>query len=206
MKIDVGDHALNCEVRGPKGAPWVTFSHALGNNLELWNGQVSLLEDRFRILRYDQRGHGGSDAPPGPYSFADLMADARGASRPFRHSEDPLGRTLDRRHARLRPRAGARGPAAVAGRLRRPARRAARLRRLFPVSHRHRPRRGDGEHRRADDRALVHPGDPAGEPALPGRHPRGAPHHQPPPGTRDAAKPSSASPSDPASPGSTCRR
>ena len=76
MKVDIGNHALNCEVSGPEGAPWVTFSHALGNNLDLWNGQVSLLQDRFRILRYDQRGHGRSDAPPGPYSFADLMADA----------------------------------------------------------------------------------------------------------------------------------
>ncbi len=76
MKVGAGTHALNCDVRGLDGAPWITFSHALGNDLGLWDEQVSLLENRFRILRYDHRGHGGSDTPPGPYTFDDLMADA----------------------------------------------------------------------------------------------------------------------------------
>ena len=76
MKVSVGDFELNCELEGVEGAPWITFSHALGNNLTLWDDQVALLKDRFRILRFDHRGHGGSDAPPGPYSFDDLMGDA----------------------------------------------------------------------------------------------------------------------------------
>ena len=76
MKVSVGDFELNCEVEGREEAPWITFSHALGNNLTLWDEQVDILKDRFRILRYDHRGHGGSDAPPGPYSFEDLMKDA----------------------------------------------------------------------------------------------------------------------------------
>lgn len=76
MKVSVGEFALNCEITGTDGAPWLTFSHALGNNLHLWDEQVELLKDRFHILRYDHRGHGGSDAPPGPYSFDDLMKDA----------------------------------------------------------------------------------------------------------------------------------
>lgn len=76
MKVSVGDFSLNCEVEGREGAPWVTFSHALANNLHLWDAQVALLKDRFRILRYDHRGHGLSDAPPGPYSFDDLAKDA----------------------------------------------------------------------------------------------------------------------------------
>lgn len=76
MKIQSPSHTINCEVSGPEGAPWVTFSHALGNNLGLWDAQAALLGDRFRILRYDHRGHGGSEAPPGPYGFADLAADA----------------------------------------------------------------------------------------------------------------------------------
>ena len=33
MKVSVGEFELNCEVEGKEGAPWVTFSHALGNNL-----------------------------------------------------------------------------------------------------------------------------------------------------------------------------
>jgi len=76
MKVDVGGFSLNCEVEGNKEKPWITFSHALGNNLHLWDGQVELLKDRFHILRYDHRGHGLSDAPPSPYSFDDLMKDA----------------------------------------------------------------------------------------------------------------------------------
>ena len=76
MKVSVGDFELNCEVEGKEGAPWITFGHALGNNLTLWDDQVALLGHRFRILRYDQRGHGLSDAPPAPYSFDDLMRDA----------------------------------------------------------------------------------------------------------------------------------
>ena len=99
MKVSVGDFELNCEVEGTEGAPWITFSHALGNNLTLWDDQVALLKDRFRILRYDHRGHGGSDAPPGPYSFDDLMKDA---ARSFWHRQNPLGWVVDRRHAGLR--------------------------------------------------------------------------------------------------------
>ena len=67
MKVSVGDFEVNCEVEGKEGAPWVTFSHALGNNLSLWDDQVELLKNDYRVLRYDHRGHGGSDAPPGPY-------------------------------------------------------------------------------------------------------------------------------------------
>ena len=76
MKVSVGEFQLNCEIDGKEGAPWVTFSHALGNNLTLWDEQVDILKKDYRILRYDHRGHGGSDAPPGPYSFNDLMRDA----------------------------------------------------------------------------------------------------------------------------------
>ncbi len=75
MKVDIGKFSVNCAVDGVEGAPWITFSHALGNDLHLWDEQAALFADRFRILRFDHRGHGGSDAPPGPYSFDDLMED-----------------------------------------------------------------------------------------------------------------------------------
>ncbi len=75
VKIDVGGFGLNFEIEGPEDAPCITLSHALANDLTLWDDQVALLRDRYRVLRYDQRGHGGSDAPPGPYGFDMLMTD-----------------------------------------------------------------------------------------------------------------------------------
>ena len=73
---DINGCKLNYQVEGKEGAPWITFSHALCNNLSLWDGQVDALKDNYRILRYDHRGHGKSEPTPGPYTFPMLIADA----------------------------------------------------------------------------------------------------------------------------------
>lgn len=65
-------------VQGKEGAPWVTFSHALANNLSLWDDVAEHLADRFRILRFDHPGHGSSTSVPGPYSFDMLIENAIG--------------------------------------------------------------------------------------------------------------------------------
>lgn len=57
------------------GKPWVTFVTGIANDLTLWDGQVPALEREFRILRYDLRGHGGSEATAGDYSIEMLVAD-----------------------------------------------------------------------------------------------------------------------------------
>ncbi len=75
MKIEINGFGLNYEIDGPEDAPCITLSHALANNLTLWDDQVAHLRDRYRVLRYDQRGHGQSEAAPGPYSFAMLIGD-----------------------------------------------------------------------------------------------------------------------------------
>lgn len=75
MKVKVNGVELNCRIDGKEGAPWITFSHALCNNLSLWDEQVALLAGRYRILRYDQRGHGASPPVKGPFTFAMLIAD-----------------------------------------------------------------------------------------------------------------------------------
>lgn len=59
------------------GAP-VVFANSLGTDLRVWDALVALLPPRLRILRYDMRGHGLSDAPDGSYRMADLVADAAG--------------------------------------------------------------------------------------------------------------------------------
>ena len=60
------------------GARWVTFVTGIANDLTMWDGQVPALERDFRILRYDLRGHGGSEATRGDYSIALLAEDLLG--------------------------------------------------------------------------------------------------------------------------------
>ena len=54
--------------------PTVLMGSSLGTSLQMWDEQLPLA-DRFRLIRYDHRGHGRSPAPPGPYEIADLAGD-----------------------------------------------------------------------------------------------------------------------------------
>jgi 3-oxoadipate enol-lactonase len=75
-RIGIGALALNFSESGdPDGAP-VVFAGALGTDLTIWDAVCDLLPARFRLVRYDMRGHGGSDVPPGPYSMGGLVRDA----------------------------------------------------------------------------------------------------------------------------------
>ncbi len=65
-------------VEGPAGAPWLVLSNSLGTTSSLWDPQMPALRHRFRVVRYEHRGHGGTDAPPGPYTIADLAGDLLG--------------------------------------------------------------------------------------------------------------------------------
>jgi 3-oxoadipate enol-lactonase len=60
---------------GPEDAPSVVFAHALGTDLRMWDRLVARLPG-IRCIRYDLRGHGLSEAPPGDYFMGDLVADA----------------------------------------------------------------------------------------------------------------------------------
>lgn len=74
---------------GPPDAPVLVFSNSLGTDLRMWEPQLPPLAARFRVLRYDSRGHGHSSAPPGPYTLdqlgGDLLAllDALGVRRAY---------------------------------------------------------------------------------------------------------------------------
>jgi 3-oxoadipate enol-lactonase len=72
---DLAHVRLNYRVDGPPHAPWLTLSNSLGTDLDMWAPQVPALIERFRVLRYDVRGHGASSAPPPPYSIATLAGD-----------------------------------------------------------------------------------------------------------------------------------
>jgi 3-oxoadipate enol-lactonase len=67
---------LRYAVDGPAGAPALMLGGSLGSNLDMWRPQLPALAERFRVVRYDHRGHGGSPAPPGPYRIEDLGRDA----------------------------------------------------------------------------------------------------------------------------------
>jgi len=67
---------LHHRLEGPADAPVVVLSNSLGTSLEMWESQLPALAERFRVLRYDQRGHGASPAPRGPYTVAELAGDA----------------------------------------------------------------------------------------------------------------------------------
>ena len=75
MQSTVNGISINFEIDGPDSAPWLVLSNSLMTNLTMWDDQVAELKKSFRILRYDQRGHGGTQATEGPYSFDLLVAD-----------------------------------------------------------------------------------------------------------------------------------
>ncbi len=60
---------------GPADAPVVILAHSLGTDHRLWDAQAAALRSRFRVLRYDVRGHGATPPPPGPWTIADLGRD-----------------------------------------------------------------------------------------------------------------------------------
>ena len=74
--MKIGEETFNVEVEGPEGAPCLLLSNSLGTNLHMWDGQMPALTQRFRVIRYDSRGHGGSVAADGPYSIEQLANDA----------------------------------------------------------------------------------------------------------------------------------
>ncbi len=76
ITVDRGGFRLAAYIDGQgEGAPWIILSNSLGAAAMMWEPQLELLGKRYRILRYDTRGHGASDAPTGPYSFEDLVGD-----------------------------------------------------------------------------------------------------------------------------------
>src|SRR5262249_62236377 len=78
MRVKANGITFNYRVDGPESAPWLVLSNSLATNVSMWDPQVAALAGAFRILRYDQRGHGETEAPAGRYSFDQLIADVLG--------------------------------------------------------------------------------------------------------------------------------
>lgn len=65
---------IGYRIDGPGAAPVLVLSSSLGTTAALWDGQATVLERRFRVLRYDHPGHGRSPAPDGPLTV-EALAD-----------------------------------------------------------------------------------------------------------------------------------
>ena len=76
MKIKANGIHMNYELAGKEDAPVVVLSHSLASSLVMWRPQMDELNRHFRVLCYDTRGHGGTDAPAPPYTLEQLGEDA----------------------------------------------------------------------------------------------------------------------------------
>jgi len=72
----MGAVALHHQITGEPGAPAVLLLNTLGGTLEMWERQLPALAEGFLVIRCDNRGHGESPVPPGPYEIDDLVDDA----------------------------------------------------------------------------------------------------------------------------------
>jgi len=70
------DYNIHYSLEGPAGAPLLVLSNSLGADLTMWHAQASEFSKSFRVLRYDNRGHGHSTAPKGLYSIEEVANDA----------------------------------------------------------------------------------------------------------------------------------
>ena len=66
---------LSVMIDGPSSGPPLVLSNSLGTDIHLWDGQLEALGERHRVVRYDMRGHGASDAPAGDYTLERLGRD-----------------------------------------------------------------------------------------------------------------------------------
>lgn len=61
---------------GPQDKPVIMLSNSLMSTHRMWDPQMTALTERYRVLRYDTRGHGATDTTEGPYSIEMLANDA----------------------------------------------------------------------------------------------------------------------------------
>ena len=76
MFLRAGELTMHVAIGGPEGAPPLLLLHSLGTTLEVWDAQATALARSFRVIRPDLRGHGLTEATPGPYSIEGMARDA----------------------------------------------------------------------------------------------------------------------------------
>src|SRR3954451_6138021 len=81
MKVQTNGIELSYSVEGQ--GPWLVMSHSLACNQSMWDEQAQLLKSRYRVLRFNTGGHGGGDAPAGPYTLKCLPKTCADCSTHF---------------------------------------------------------------------------------------------------------------------------
>jgi 3-oxoadipate enol-lactonase len=77
MKVKANGIETNYTLDGQANAPVVTLSHSLATDNSMWDPQMDALRARYRVLRYETRGHGSTEAPAAAYTLDQLADDAR---------------------------------------------------------------------------------------------------------------------------------
>ena len=75
-RIKANGIEMSYQLDGPAGAPVLMLSNSLLTDFGMWDMQVADFASAYRLLRYDTRGHGGTQATPGPYTIELLATDA----------------------------------------------------------------------------------------------------------------------------------
>jgi 3-oxoadipate enol-lactonase len=73
--IDIGGVQIPHVIDGPDDGPVLVLAHSLGTDHRLWDPQLEALSERFKVVRYDLRGHGASRVAPAAYDMAALGGD-----------------------------------------------------------------------------------------------------------------------------------
>ncbi len=74
MKTRANGIEINYEIHGKESAPWLVLSHSLACSVRMWDPQIAALKSDYRILAFDTRGHGATEAPQGAYTL-EMLAD-----------------------------------------------------------------------------------------------------------------------------------
>lgn len=74
QSIEANGLRFRVAIDGPEVAPWIVFSNSLATDLSLWDPQVEALGNSWRILRYDYRGHGGTESTDGAATGRETLA------------------------------------------------------------------------------------------------------------------------------------
>ena len=104
MQATINGIRMNYRVEGAEAAPPVVLHHSLAMNLTLWDELAAALLPRYRVVRFDARGHGQTEATKAPYDFETLSADVVGADGSPEDRARAFRRAVDGRHGGPVPR------------------------------------------------------------------------------------------------------